>query len=422
MSKSVYEHPTRKEDDFSHIKAKFNAKIERYDSKAISTNENIIIETYSRFKDDTDDRVYTCVFSLETFNNHKYEFQRFSFNSEIDALKFLDIFNITNPDWIKIFANVYNLNANKNYIDKYKKRFFKEENFNLSALLYCVDWEEMFSSFNPKYSSHRKFAECLIDLIFNVYDESVRKQYVDFIIGVLSLKESDSFVLNIMDEVLKKEKKMDELDEMRRTLESLRYEIKTLKEENEVIKKEINSAEKKVKVESGYKEERIGIDDFKKAYAKSFDEFYDLAKKYYDVLDDDLDQEFNKEEIKNNGVWGQLAFVVGGFDIDKIVKHIVAINEKASGDDMISSADVEDPTSAKEWKKCIYDDLRTVVGYWAKDKNVSRDNTYNGYQSGRVHLDCIYVHDCINVFDNEIDNPIMKLYWTDEQITDGEDW
>lgn len=166
-----------------------------------------------------------------------------------------------------------------------------------------------------------------------------------------------------------------------------------------------------------------------------FAAFYDEAKYYakfleqYDVSDKSADDwkrynEHNKwadSATDDKTIWSRLFSAIAFFNIDKVATQIARANNDATTNEyLITSADVENPYSASEWNKCLYNCLKETVEDFIEHGEADKNDTYKNYQRGRIHLDSILYHYADENEDG--DYPIIKLYWTDEESSAGDNW
>lgn len=184
-------------------------------------------------------------------------------------------------------------------------------------------------------------------------------------------------------------------------------------------------------VQSGALGGKIKYDEhsFRDLYREfGFNVLWDDAKKHGDFLDK-YDGKVSSKELQAADWWPeniyeskdmfcQIAECLEYFDIMKIAEHICFVNQNASKDGLIQTANVNG-LDEKEIYEGLYDDVKRVCENLIKyGELATRDNTILFFQSGRIRLESIYYY---NKSYPDESYPIMRLYWTDSFESANED-
>lgn len=187
-------------------------------------------------------------------------------------------------------------------------------------------------------------------------------------------------------------------------MKDLENRINSLEEKVDLLLKKLNNDSPPT---SG--RETITIKDLQDMYKKlDFEKFYRICREYGEFIDTDGRKSYNNWDydcVDGETMFSRLVLCLSWFDIDKIASQISAVNY--CNDEKIVSVDVENDKNIDEWRESLLKCLEEVVKNVVKYGEATYDNTYIHYQSGRIHLESIYMR-CEDKYANK-----LKLYFSD---------
>lgn len=187
--------------------------------------------------------------------------------------------------------------------------------------------------------------------------------------------------------------------------------MKDLENRINSLEKKVDLLLKKLSVESAPTSgrETTTIKDLQDMYKKyDFEKFYRMCREYGEFIESDGRKSFSDwtdDCIDGETMFSRLVLCLSWFDVDRIASQIAAVNY--CNDEKITSTDVENDRNVGEWRESLLKSLEDVVRSVVKYGEATYDNTYIHYQSGRVHLESIYMR-----YEDKYANK-LKLYFSD---------
>lgn len=122
---------------------------------------------------------------------------------------------------------------------------------------------------------------------------------------------------------------------------------------------------------------------------------------------------------KSDNMYVKLANLIAWFDIDKIARNIVRVNNTTNGD-KIESANIVG-TNFTSVRSGLYSNIKECVESfirWTNDNELDESHNIFEQQVGRIHFMAMF-----NSVGDEPDEKWIsyKLYWTDEETDEGEE-
>lgn len=122
---------------------------------------------------------------------------------------------------------------------------------------------------------------------------------------------------------------------------------------------------------------------------------------------------------KSDNMYVKLANLIAWFDIDKIARNIVRVNN-ATNEDKIESANIIG-TNFNEVRNGLYSNVKECIeSYikWSENNKLSESYNFFDIQRGRIHFVARF-----NCIDCSLDGKWIsyKLYWADEESDEGEE-
>lgn len=187
--------------------------------------------------------------------------------------------------------------------------------------------------------------------------------------------------------------------------------MKDLENRINSLEEKVDLLLKKLSVESAPTSgrETTTIKDLQDMYKKyDFEKFYRMCREYGEFIESDGRKSFSDwtdDCIDGETMFSRLVLCLSWFDVDKIASQIAAVNY--CNDEKIASTDVENNRNSGEWRESLLKSLADVVRNIVKYGEATYDNTYIHYQSGRIHLESIYMR-----YEDRYANK-LKLYFSD---------
>lgn len=187
--------------------------------------------------------------------------------------------------------------------------------------------------------------------------------------------------------------------------------MKDLENRINSLEEKVDLLLKKLSVESAPTSgrETTTIKDLQDMYKKyDFEKFYRMCREYGEFIESDGRKSFSDwtdDCIDGETMFSRLVLCLSWFDVDRIASQIAAVNY--CNDEKIASTDVENDRNVGEWRESLLKSLADVVRNIVKYGEATYDNTYIHYQSGRIHLESIYMR-----YEDRYANK-LKLYFSD---------
>lgn len=185
--------------------------------------------------------------------------------------------------------------------------------------------------------------------------------------------------------------------------------------ELEVLKEEVKKLSKRI--EELENQKKVKPKDLQALYTeKGFDAFYKAVREHGIQTEKEDYGNDNWNIYNSQNKYALLAVALQYFDIDRLAKQIVAVNSSSlKTDDLILTYN-EDPIDVRVVRDGLYDNVKKVAESFVNSVDVTPDDNYHTFQNGRIHLDAICTH-----YDGEYAN-MIKIYWTPEESTAGDNW
>lgn len=128
---------------------------------------------------------------------------------------------------------------------------------------------------------------------------------------------------------------------------------------------------------------------------------------------------WDEDTEKSDNMYVKLANLIAWFDIDKIARNIVRVNNATNGD-KIESANIVG-TNFTSVRSGLYSNIKECVESfirWTNDNELDESHNIFEQQVGRIHFMAMF-----NSIGDEPDEKwtSYKLYWTDEETDEGEE-
>lgn len=128
---------------------------------------------------------------------------------------------------------------------------------------------------------------------------------------------------------------------------------------------------------------------------------------------------WDEDTEKSDNMYVKLANLIAWFDIDKIARNIVRVNNATNGD-KIESANIVG-TNFTSVRSGLYSNIKECVESfirWTNDNELDESHNIFEQQVGRIHFMAMF-----NSVGDEPDEKwtSYKLYWTDEETDEGEE-